>query len=140
MAKKKAAKRLPKQKTLPGMQDRRVVALENAALKYADVRDERMGWTKKEVEAKKRVQDLMHTQGRKHYSRANIEISLEPEDEKVIVRVRDREQAQDVDEPAKAPIEEPEDEEDDEVPEPENPDDYDSQPGQGAKNEPPSEF
>lgn len=132
MAKKKAAKRLPRQKALPGMQDSKILVLERAALKYADVRDERMGWTKKEVEAKKRVKDLMHEQNRTRYSRGNIEIELVPEDEHVRVRVHAREQG----EPAEAPVEEPE-EDDDEVPEPENPDEYDSQPGQGAKNEPP---
>ena len=90
MAKKKKAKKVPQQKPLPGMADRRVVVLERAALRYADIRDERMEWSKKESEAKKRVQALMHEQQRKHYQRANIEISLEPEDEKVIVRVKDR--------------------------------------------------
>lgn len=116
MAKKKAAKKLPRQKTLPGMQDRQVLVLERAALRYADIRDERMGWTKKEVEAKKRVKDLMHDQKRTRYSRGNIEIELVPEDEHVHVRVRDREQpeGEPVDHP---PIEEPESP--DEVEEPE---------------------
>ena len=122
MAKKKAAKKAPRQKALPGMTDRRVAVLEKAALHYADVRDERMEWTKKEVEAKKRVQVLMHEQKRQHYSRANIEIDLEPEGEKVIVRVRDRKESPGGDEPVETPEpveepgEEPEHEESDEVP------------------------
>lgn len=136
---KKAAKPLPKQKVLPGMQDRRIAALENAALKYADVRDERMHWTKREVEAKKKVKDLMHEQKRTHYSRGNIEIELVPEDEHVHVRVHDREQSPvidgqypEVDEP---PVKEPESPEDQPVEEPENPDEYDSR-----KPDEPSEF
>lgn len=129
MAKKKAnpAKKVakqpsnpaPRQKALPGMQDRRVTVLENAALRYADVRDSRMGWTKLEVEAKKKVQDLMHEQGRTHYAHGNIEIDLVPEDEHVRVRIHDRETS--VDEPANPePIDEvpelPDEEPDDEPP------------------------
>lgn len=85
---KQPVKRMPRQKTLPGMTDAKIAVLEHAALVYAEVRDERMNWTKKEVEAKQRVQKLMHKQNRTHYQRANIEISLEPENEKVIVRVK----------------------------------------------------
>ena len=107
--KKAAAKRLPKQKSLPGMQDRKIVVLERAALRYADIRDERMAWTKKEVEAKKRVQTLMHEQKRQHYQHSNVEILLEPEGEKVVVRIRGRKQSEDEPETQPVePVEEPE--------------------------------
>lgn len=143
-AKKEPANPQPRQKVLPGMQDRRIAALENAALKYADIRDERMGWTKREVEAKKKVQELMHDQGRQHYERGNIEIDLVPEGEHVRVRVRDREnpdapiidaefQDPEVDEP---PVKEPNE---DEPPaeEPEDPDQvYDSRVSDSRVKEP----
>jgi hypothetical protein len=124
-AKKKAAKKISRQKSLPGMQDAQVTVLERAAMRYAAVRDERMDWTKKEVDAKKRVQDLMHSQKREHYLRGNIEISLEPEGEKVIVRVREHKptppKAREPKEPADTPpepVEEPEPEESPAEPEP----------------------
>lgn len=104
---KKLSKPSPRQTTLPGMADRKIAALENAALHYADVRDERMRWTKQEVDAKKEVQRLMHEQNRERYERDGIEIELVPEGENVRVRVRLQEP---VDEPVDLPpepIEEP---------------------------------
>lgn len=125
-------KQLPRQKALPGMANRRIAVLENAALKYAEVRDERMDLTKQETAAKQRVKQLMHAQKIDHYARANIEISLEPvrEDEKVIVRVRDRKAQDEGEQEQPKPVEEPEpDEEAPEVEEPEEDDpdaEYDS--------------
>lgn len=133
----------PRQKTLPGMQDRKIAALENAALKYADVRDERMGWTKKEVEAKKRVQDLMHDQGRQRYERGNIEIELVPENEHVRVRIRDREapavEEEPVDHPPE-PVGEPESPEELPVTEPDPDEEYDSRVSDSGVKDGGSEF
>ena len=97
MAKKKAAKKHanakpvakgPRQTSLPGMDDRAIRALNEAALSYDDVKKERMKLTEQEVELKEQVRELMHAQKRKHYRYKNIEIALEPEGEKVKVRVR----------------------------------------------------
>src|SRR5947209_18658376 len=97
MAKKKAAKKHanakpvakgPRQTSLPGMDDRAIRALNEAALSYDDVKKERMKLTEQEVELKEQVRVLMHAQKRKHYRYKNIEIALEQEGEKVKVRVR----------------------------------------------------
>lgn len=121
------------------MQDRKIAALESAALTYADIRDQRMGWTKQEVDAKKKVQQLMHDQKRTHYERGNIEIDLVPEGEHVRVRVRDHEQP--VDEPVDnppSPVQEPESEEELPREEPEgDPDEvYDSRVSDSEVKEP----
>jgi len=96
MAKKKKKKQVnskpvaksPRQTSLPGMDDRAIRALNEAALSYDDVKKERMKLTEQEVELKEQVRELMHAQKRKHYRYKNIEIALEPEGEKVKVRVR----------------------------------------------------
>jgi len=96
MAKKKKKKQVnskpvaksPRQSSLPGMDDRAIRALNEAALSYDDVKKERMKLTEQEVELKEQVRELMHAQKRKHYRYKNIEIALEPEGEKVKVRVR----------------------------------------------------
>jgi|SRR5437660_7853345 len=96
MAKKKKKKQVnskpvaksPRQSSLPGMDDRAIRALNEAALSYDDVKKERMKLTEQEVELKEQVRELMHAQKRKHYRYKNIEIALEPEGEKVRVRVR----------------------------------------------------
>jgi hypothetical protein len=81
------AKKIARQASLPGMEDRKITMLNNAALSYAEIRDERMAWTKKEVDAKKKVSDLMHAHKKTHYKWANILIDLVPEGEKVKVTV-----------------------------------------------------
>jgi hypothetical protein len=80
-------KKIARQASLPGMEDRKITMLNNAALSYAEIRDERMAWTKKEVDAKKKVSDLMHAHKKTHYKWANILIDLVPEGEKVKVTV-----------------------------------------------------
>ena len=90
-AKPKAAapvvKKGPRQKSLPGMEDRAIESLNDAALAYDEVKKERMGLTKQEVEAKKKVSDLMHAQKKKRYHFGNILIDLVPEGEKVKVKI-----------------------------------------------------
>lgn len=88
-AKKKAAvKKGPRQTSLPGMEDRRITALDNAALSYAEIRDQRMDLSKSEVEAKSKVSDLMHANKKTHYKHGNIVIDLVPEGEKVKVKIK----------------------------------------------------
>lgn len=77
----------PRQKPLPGMEDRAVEALDDAALRYDEVKKARMKLTTKEVDAKKQVADLMHAKKKKHYQHGNIVIDIVPEGEKVKVKV-----------------------------------------------------
>jgi len=111
MAKKKAAKkkpaankhskprRIPRQEVIPGIGDQKIAAIENAALDYAEIRDERQELTAKEVKLKERLMDLMHNKGLKEYKRGGISVKLVPEGENVKVRVRAEE---DLDEAAPA--------------------------------------
>lgn len=87
-AKKSAVKKIARQKSLPGMSDRKVAAIENLALDYAEIRDQRMELSKQEVELKTKLIDLMHAQKRKTYQRGNINIELVVEAEKIKVRVK----------------------------------------------------
>jgi hypothetical protein len=111
MAKKKAAKkksakkpvekkrRIPRQEVLPGVGDVKIAAIENAALDYAEIRDERQELTTKEVDLKKKLLDLMHAKGLKDYKRNGISVKVQVEEETVKVRVRPEE---DLDESAPA--------------------------------------
>jgi hypothetical protein len=87
-AKKTAVKKGPRQKELPGMEDRKIRVLDDAALTYAEVRDARMDLTKQEAEAKARVADLMHANKKTHYKHGNILIDLVPEGESVKVKIK----------------------------------------------------
>ena len=93
MAKKKAkatAKAPPKkrQPKLPGMEDTHIQDLDDAAVSYVNARDERMKLTEVEVERRDEVQTLMHKHGKKTYRCEGVEIVLQPEGEKVKVRVK----------------------------------------------------
>ena len=69
MATKKAAKpakKSPRPQSLPGMEDNKIEALEEIALSYADVRDERIGFSQREVELKGQLLQLMKAQKREH--------------------------------------------------------------------------
>src|SRR6266478_3835432 len=71
----------PRQKSLPGMEDRAIRTLNDAALAYDEVKKERMALTEQEVEAKENVRELMHKAKRTHYRYKNITIDLVPEGE-----------------------------------------------------------
>lgn len=95
MATKKAAKKAPKevkkgprQQQLPEMEDRKIEALEDKALQYAEVRDERIGLSSKEVELKGNLLDLMKAQKREHYHRGAIKIDIVHEKENIKVKVK----------------------------------------------------
>lgn len=93
MAVKGKAAEAPKRKKepparLPGMGDAAITELNQAALDYAEGRDERMEMTKREVELKTRLIALMHKHSKKTYVYEDIEIEIVPEGEKVKVRIR----------------------------------------------------
>ena len=85
---KKAVKKIPRQDALPGMGDRKIAAIENAALSYAEIRDERQELTRQEVDLKKKLLDLMHKAGKTEYKRNGISVVIKMEEETVKVRVK----------------------------------------------------
>lgn len=87
-AKKKAGK-LPRQQQLPGVEDRKIAAIENLAMDYAEIRDQRQELNKEEAKLKQGLIDLMHSKKLKEYKRGNISVKLKIEEETVKVRVRD---------------------------------------------------
>jgi hypothetical protein len=97
-AKKKAAKksppkkhRIPRQEVLAGIGDAKIAAIENAALDYAELRDQRQELTRQEVDLKKKLIDLMHKKELKEYKRNGISVKLVVEEEGVKVRVKESE-------------------------------------------------
>lgn len=77
-----------REQDLPGMEERAIKPLQNAAVEYAEIRDERMALNTRESELKKKVRNLMHEYEKTHYAYDGVEIDLEPPDGEEIVRVR----------------------------------------------------
>jgi hypothetical protein len=82
------AKKGPRQQSLEGIGDARIEVLEDKALQYAEVRDERIGLSQKEGELKGQLLDLMKAQKREHYQRGNIRIDIVHEKENIKVKVK----------------------------------------------------
>jgi hypothetical protein len=78
---------VPRQKKLPTMEDNRLEDLEDTALRYAEIRDERQALTRREVDAK----DVLHTLMRRHekvlYRVETMEIKIVAKDETVKVKI-----------------------------------------------------
>lgn len=94
---KKAApkrNRIPRQEIIPGVGDEKIAAIENAALDYAEIRDQRQELNKQEVDLKTKLIELMHKKEITEYKRNGISVKLVVEEESVKVRVKD---ADDVD-------------------------------------------
>jgi len=91
--KEKASK--PKQKDLPGMEERKIPDLHAAAEDYAEIRDERMALTEKEVPAKANLLELMHKHGKETYKYEDVEISVVHEEETVKVKIHREKEAAD---------------------------------------------
>jgi len=85
----KLKRRIPRQEALPGMEDTKIKAIENAALDYAEIRDQRQELTTQEVDLKKKLLDLMHKEGKTEYKRNGISVRIVLESETVKVRVRE---------------------------------------------------
>jgi hypothetical protein len=88
-------KKLPRQESLPGIGDTKIAAIENAALDYAEIRDQRQELTTQEVDLKKKLLDLMHAKKLTEYKRNGISVKLVAETETVKVRVRAEEEGDD---------------------------------------------
>jgi len=75
------------QKDLPGMENRRISELHDAALEYAAIRDERMELSKKESDLKGELLSLMHKHKKNSYILEGVEIYIENSEETVKVKV-----------------------------------------------------
>ena len=82
-----AAKKKAKQADLPGMENREIKELNDAAEEYASIRDERQQLTVQEVGLKAKVLSLMHKRKMNDYVFNGIEIHVIMEEETVKVKV-----------------------------------------------------
>ena len=82
-------KKRAKQKELPGVETPRNAKLEKLTAEYAYCRDNRMAWSQKEVEAKKRLIEAMKADKIKCYQCRDIEqkAELKPIDATATVKV-----------------------------------------------------
>jgi hypothetical protein len=85
----KTKRRIPRQDVLPGVGDEKIAAIENAALDYAEIRDQRQELTKQEVDLKGKLLDLMHSKKITEYKRNGISVKVVTEEETVKVRVKE---------------------------------------------------
>lgn len=76
------------QNELPGMEDRKLKDLHDAALEYAEIRDQRMALSAQEVELKTSLLALMHKYKKESYVYDGIEINIVHEEETVKVKVK----------------------------------------------------
>lgn len=92
----------PKAQALPGMEDRKIPALEECGAEYAEIRDARMELTEREHALKTHVRVLMKKHNRTHYKSNQWDITLIPtEDDVKVKRVKDDELDTDDDEDIK---------------------------------------
>lgn len=106
-AKKSNVKKLPRQASIPGMEDKAISAIENAAMDYAEIRDERQDLSKQEGELKQKLMDLMHKANKTEYKRNGIRVWIEVKEETVKVRVKQDSEEKDEDEETPAASEAP---------------------------------
>lgn len=85
MAKKE---KKPKPRQIDLIEGRELKDIEDAALSYAENRDERMNALKEEVDLKKKLIDLMHKHKLNTYRHNGINIDLVAEKEKVKVKIK----------------------------------------------------
>lgn len=85
----KGAGKRGRQERLPGVEeDPLIEALQDAALDYADIRDQRQALTAREVEAKGRLKDLMHAHKKEVYRHGGVVVTLVKEEENVKVKIK----------------------------------------------------
>ena len=87
MAKKSSGKKRAKQADLPGMEQREIRALQDAAHEYAEVRDERQELTKREVALKTKLLSVMKENKLEKYRYQDVEIRVVHEEETIKVRI-----------------------------------------------------
>lgn len=87
---------MPKEQSdLPGMEQREIAELEEAAGEYKKIRNRRQKLTASEVDLKTTLLRLMRKHKKTDYVRDGIEIHVIVEKEKVRVTIRDEEEAKD---------------------------------------------
>lgn len=84
----KARRKRPVQISIPGTEDAAIKEIEDAALDYADVRDQRQALTPIEVDKKARLLAVMHKWKKEKYHRGNITVNVTVEKEKAQVRIK----------------------------------------------------
>ena len=123
---KTAKKASPRQKALPGMEDRALAALEAKAEEYADIRDERMQLTEQESELNDELLALMKKHKKAEYHHGEVHCWVKATDEKVKVKIGEitpkqkKAESADVSTAAKLNSEEPKSSEDGTEPEQSN--------------------
>lgn len=95
----KKAQKIPRQRSIPGMEDTKIASIENKAFDYAELRDERVALSAKEVELKKKLIEAMHNAGKDVYKRNGVSVKLTIEKEGVKVRVKEDDNEDLADEP-----------------------------------------
>ena len=83
-----AAKKKAKQEDLPGLENREIKELNEAAQEYAAIRDERQALTLKEVALKADLLNKMHRRKMTDYVYEDIEIHVVTEEETVKVKIK----------------------------------------------------
>lgn len=78
----------PRQQDLPGMENRRLAEIHDAALTYAEARDDRIAASAPEIEAKQTLLELMNKHKLEHYKFENVEVDLVHEKESVKVKIK----------------------------------------------------
>lgn len=79
---------IARQQDLPGMENRKLKDIHDAAFVYAEARDARQAATKPESEAKQTLITLLKKHKLEHYKANGVECILAPEKEKLTVRIR----------------------------------------------------
>ena len=110
-----AKKKGPRQKSLPGMEDRQIEKLQDAALEYAEMRDARIAASASEVQSKQALLDLMHSYKKTRYTHGNVYVEIVPEGEKLKVKIL--KEGEEAPAPSKSTSFEPSEIEDNESPE-----------------------
>jgi len=77
---------MPRQQQL--VEDRTIAELEDIAESYAEIRDRRIALNQEEADLKQQAMALMKKHKKKHYARDGIEITLEPGEETIKVKVK----------------------------------------------------
>ena len=82
-----AVKKAPRQDSLPTMENRKIKALQDAAMDYANIRDQRVALSAQEVDLKQKLIDLMHKHEKETYTYQGVTITLVMEQENVKVKI-----------------------------------------------------
>jgi hypothetical protein len=76
-----------KQADLPGMENRELKDIEDAARRYAGIRDKRMSLNEQEVKLKDLLLGLLKKHNKREYRRDGIEVWIKVEEETVKVKI-----------------------------------------------------